>query len=548
MRTYGKITRDGDNWVMENVPPHVCIRLKALFRKIPTQQPPPFTVEVSGPNAVDLIWFIGRYPMEMSLRDQANLHHIAGSHNQELDEIESMLSQDIAPRQYEINGQLRDYQSKGVHMYLVKNRLLIGDSVGLGKTLIAIGSFTDKSNLPALVVCQAHLPPQWMGMMVQFLGLKAHIIKKGTPYPLPPADVYLSSYHKLSGWTDIFRAGKFKSAVFDECQELRKSDSQKYQASQVLSENVQRCLGLSATPVYNYGDEIYNILDVINPGCLGGQEAFLREWGSGWEGKMVKNPKALGTFLRDEQLFLRRTKRDVGRELDPVNRIVERVEHHHEDEKNIMKLAESLAQRVVSGEFTERGMAARELDMMVRMATGVGKARSVAAYVRMLLEDGEKILLVGWHRDCYQIWNSELRDFSPVMYTGSESPTQKEKSKHEFINGDAQLMIMSLRSGVGLDGLQKVCSTVVFGELDWSPQVHEQVIGRLDRDGQTEPVTALYLVSNWGSDPLIVDLLGIKEEQSQGILDPLSGAASQHTDRSRIKELAERFLKKGKKK
>jgi hypothetical protein len=69
---------------------------------------------------------------------------------------------------------------------------------------------------------------------------------------------------------------------------------------------------------------------------------------------------------------------------------------------------------------------------------------------------------------------------------------------------------MSLRSGAGLDGLQKRCSTMVFGELDWSPGVHHQCIGRLDREGQEQPVTAMFLVCDDGSDPPMMEVLGLK--------------------------------------
>ena len=84
--------------------------------------------------------------------------------------------------------------------------------------------------------------------------------------------------------------------------------------------------------------------------------------------------------------------------------------------------------------------------------------------------------------------------------------------------------------------------TVVFGELDWSPKVHDQVIGRLDRPGQTKPVTAYFLHADGGSDPLVVAMLGLKASQSKGIVDPLSGAEVVHSDESRIRLLAERYL------
>lgn len=51
----------------------------------------------------------------------------------------------------------------------------------------------------------------------------------------------------------------------------------------------------------------------------------------------------------------------------------------------------------------------------------------------------------------------------------------------------------------------------MFGELDWSPGVHDQCIGRLDRDGQIKQISAYYLLADSGSDPIISDVLGIKK-------------------------------------
>jgi len=131
------------------------------------------------------------------------------------------------------------------------------------------------------------------------------------------------------------------------------------------------------------------------------------------------------------------------------------------------------------------------------------------------------------------------------MYTGSESIKQKEESKIKFLNGETNLFIISLRSGIGLDGLQKRCRMVVVGELDWSPEVHHQLISRADRDGQEEQVTAIFLTTDCGSDPLIIDMLGLKASQSHGILNPFaSGIQEQYTDESRIKLLAKKYLDK----
>ena len=172
----------------------------------------------------------------------------------------------------------------------------------------------------------------------------------------------------------------------------------------------------------------------------------------------------------------------------------------------------------------------------------MSKAKHVAGFVRMILESGEPVLLAGWHRDVYDIWLEELSSYKPVMYTGSESPTKKERAKQAFINGETNLMIISLRSGIGLDGLQHRCATAVFGELDWSPEVHHQLIGRLHREGQARSVMAVFLYCDYGSDPPMTSLLGLKASQAQGIVDPHLGVQKRYMDESRLKNMARDFL------
>lgn len=64
----------------------------------------------------------------------------------------------------------------------------------------------------------------------------------------------------------------------------------------------------------------------------------------------------------------------------------------------------------------------------------------------------------------------------------------------------------------------------------------------MDRPGQSKPVTAIILHADGGADPLVVSMLGLKASQSKGLVDPLSGAETIHSDESRIRVLAERFL------
>jgi len=129
------------------------------------------------------------------------------------------------------------------------------------------------------------------------------------------------------------------------------------------------------------------------------------------------------------------------------------------------------------------------------------------------------------------------------MYTGTESPREKQRAKEAFVSGESQLLIMSLRAGAGLDGLQHVCQTVVFGELDWSPGVHEQCIGRVYRDEQGNPVMVYFLISEVGSDPIVSDVLGVKREQIEGVRNPGENLVErQDIGENQLRALAKRFL------
>ncbi|RRJ54855.1 ATP-dependent helicase [Paenibacillus oralis] len=548
-KTFGSLALVNSQWKLSDIMPHVAIRLKQLFPRIPKWQTGTYTFPNDTNHCADLSWFLSRYPMKMSEEDLTLLESRRVRYERELAIMEEILRPDYepSPRNGLREGQeLRHYQYQAIDLALARKSLLLGDDLGLGKTYEAAGMLLDPRTLPAAVVVQTHLQGQWKEKIEKFTTLKVHKIKGTRPYDLPPADIYLFKYSQLLGWIDTFGDGFFKAVVYDEIQELRTgTKSGKGEAAKKLSDASQYRLGLSATPIYNFGIEIWNIMQYLDDGILGSFDEFIREWCI--NDKQVRDPVALGAFLREQNILLRRTKKDVGQQLPPINTIIEYVESDKATLKSVEDLARQLAIKTTIGSFMERGRAGRELDLLMRHATGVSKAMGVAQYAKILLEADIPILLAGWHRDVYDIWLRELADYRPAMYTGSESEKQKAESVRRFLAGETNVFIISLRSGAGLDGLQHRCSTILFGELDWSPKVHEQLVGRLDREGQMEQITAIYLNVDEGSDPPMVELLGLKSTQASGIVDPGCQFEPKHSDKTRIQALAEQYLSKKKK-
>lgn len=388
---------------------------------------------------------------------------------------------------------------------------------------------TDPAALPALIVAPTHLVDQWANEELPkfFPWLKLHIIRQGTPYdvsmvrkrPGPEPDVLLVNYAKLAGWGDRL-AGKIRTVIFDEAHELRTGgETGKYIAATMIARRALYRIGCTASPVFNYADEIHNVVSVLSAEALGTAEEFSSAWG----GKRIPNPRALGTYLRESGIMLRRDRKDVGRELPPLLPVVQPVETDHERlERLLQDGIVAMAAKVLAADTdqNERFSLSGQLDMKLRHATGVAKAPYVAQFVKLLLEREEKVVLAGHHHDVYEMWRHLLAEYNPVEYTGRQSRKQKRESKDRFINGDSRVFIMALRSGAGLNGLQEVCSTIVLGELDWSPAQHKQVIGRLRRDGQKHPVAAFYLLSDGGADPPMAQLIDLKRRIADPINDP----------------------------
>lgn len=605
MKTFGTLSLDRKKrqWVIE-CEPHVSIRLKRCFAKLAKNSHGSHRISDTVENAADLEWFLDRYPVVLNVADLQHLRARAAEFNERKDLVDGLLSNRVPLPPFDLAVPAREYQKTAAAMLLAGRSLLLADDVGLGKTASAICTFTDPRTLPALVVTLTHLPRQWEAEIRRFCpALRVHVIQQAAPYDVtvgpngkacagahrfvadtlaqggarcsrcamsredayhftgatrPAPDVLIVNYHKLSKWAEPL-AGRVKSVVFDECQELRSGRGAKpardIPAKYLAAEHIARAadfrLGLSATPIFNYGGEFFSVFSVLRPNELGEWGEFRDEWcRGGYDKPAIKDPKAFGAYAREGGLMLRRTRADVGRELPALSKVPHHVASDAEALDKVSASCAELARTILrqqgDGARGDAMRASAEFSNELRQATGIAKAPYVAEFVRLLVESGEKVVLFGWHRAVYDIWLDKLKDLNPALYTGSESAAAKAAARARFLetgpNG-ASILIMSLRAGAGLDGLQFACRTVVFGELDWSPAVHVQCLGRVHRDGQPDPVVGYFLIAEDGVDPIIADVLQVKKAQLEEAIDPDAELVEQlEVDPNHVRKLAAAYL------
>lgn len=468
----------------------------------------------------DVNWLMMRYPLEIAPRDrelwknalaQAREHVLLRMNAEKLPRRST-------PPEGTFEGELREFQKEGLSFLLANPRTLLADEMGLGKTVQALACLAAAKEFPALIVVPPHLLRNWQTEITRFLRLEGKparvcVLTGLKPYQPPEADVYIIHYLLLRGWKQALPQMGFKAVVFDEIQELRHGGTEKYSAASLLAEECERVIGLSGTPIYNKGSEIWNVVNILDYHCLGDWESFTRAWCDGYGNHLVRNPALLGEHLRREGLILRRTKEEVLAELPPKRRLVQEIDSDDKVYRELMRpvmdqLGSLLA---LHPDARERALLEEQVGRGERQATGVAKAPFVAAFVRALEDSGEKVLLFAHHHAVMDIYRKELAAYRPVFITGRESTTQKEEAVARFMEGKTNLCVISLRAASGLN-LQRA-SCVVFGELDWSPAVHSQAEDRAHRMGQKDSILCYYLVAPQGSDRDMQDALGLKVSQ-----------------------------------
>lgn len=563
MTERGTLSYEDGRWVIE-CEPWVMMAAKRALPSISRAAYRTASVKDTQHVCRDLDWLISRHPLKMTERDEKYLKRRSEDHRRR----EEHLSWIVSDPEYSppsIDGMAippRPYQVQAAEVAWTNGwGVLVGDDLGLGKTATSLTMLTKAGMLPACVVVQAHLQSQWIGEIKAFLPqLRVHRISKRAVYRLPggdvsglfeaPPDVLVITYAKLDSWAAEI-AERCRTVIYDEVQEMRRGGSTgKYSAGRVLAASTLSRIGLSATPIYNYGVEWHNIFEVLQPGLLGSRSEFARTWcGTDMlhDKARISEPDAFGRWLRSQGLMVARTRADVGREIPPVQSVPHVIDSSMSVFDKASGGAEELAKiilRQTDASRVDRFSAAGVFDSRMRQATGLAKAPYVAAFVRMLVETGRRVLLAGWHHAVYEVWLSALEGIDVAMYTGRQSAAAKDAAKHRFVSGSARVMILSLRSGAGLEGLQDVCSVLVFGELDWAWGAMLQTVGRLHRDG-SDGVTVYFPHSEHGTDPAMVEALGVKRGQLEGVMDPgrrdADAAAGPSGDH--VAALAEQYLK-----
>lgn len=150
----------------------------------------------------------------------------------------------------------------------------------------------------------------------------------------------------------------FRTVSLMKYRNWRHGGTEKYSAASLLAEECERVIGLSGTPIYNKGSEIWNVVNILDFHCLGDWESFTRAWCDGYGNHLVRDPALLGDHLLPRRIDSRRTKQEVLTELPPKRRLVQEIDADDKVYRELMRpVIEMLGSlRALHPEARERAM------------------------------------------------------------------------------------------------------------------------------------------------------------------------------------------------
>ena len=419
-----------------------------------------------------------------------------------------------------------DYQMRTALRVIgaLRGRALLSDEVGLGKTIeagLVLKEWLMRGMVKRfLILTVPSLVDQWE----EELNDKFNLTVATTNQAVARSDAnrfwrdnfgIVASLHTLKqpGHLAIARDVHWDLVIVDEAHYLRNRESQAWQAVNVLPR--QFLLLLTATPVQNSLEELYNLVTLLQPGQLPTPKEFRARFFDPRKPRQPREPEELRRLLG--QVMIRNTRANSGVDLPP--RRAETVLFEPTPAEREFWQAWESALRI---ELTK--LPASQASLWGRLL--LQAAGSSPAAWRGALEKfpnaaaaaqwrGEAVLDASWRRKVELLTPLTRGEGGLVLFTqfldtqaalaealraagvevfvvnGSTPPVQRQPLTEEFRKrGGALLLTHSGTEGRNL----QFCHRLVNFDLPWNPMEIEQRIGRLHRLGQQQPVRIYNLV------------------------------------------------------
>lgn len=443
-----------------------------------------------------------------------------------------------------LRHKLLPYQREGMLHLAFGERALLADDMGLGKTIQAIAAcelLRRRRNIArVLIVCPASLKGEWQEQIARFAGTETLLVngtraQRLAQYAQPAFFMVVNYEQVLTDAADINRIMRPDVVVLDEAQRIKNWHTKT--AHSVKSLRSPYAFVLTGTPLENRIDEVYSIVQYLDPGLLGPLFRFNRDFYELDERGRPINYKNLDELMRRLQpVMLRRRKRDVETELPGrtvTNYLVPMAEEQrlrYEDyQVRAARLIHAGQHRPLTQEEFQRLQMLLAcmrmicdtpyiLDDTCRISPKLEELERVLA--ELAAEPDRKVIIFSeWERMLFLVRElAQEMGLEFAWHTGSVPQERRRAEITRFKNDSGCRLFLSTDSGsVGLN--LQCASAIINLDLPWNPAKLEQRIARAWRKNQMRTVDVINLVTEQSIEHTMLHLLAQKQALAEGVLD-----------------------------
>jgi hypothetical protein len=426
---------------------------------------------------------------------------------------------------------------------------VLADDMGLGKTVQAIAMLLSEREQygadafgPTLVVCPMGIARQWVKELTRFApSLRVHL-HHGSERPSGAAlleavrasDVVVTSYDIASRDVDGLALVEWDRLILDEAQDVKNPATARARALRRLS--ARRRLAMTGTPIENRLQELWAIMDVVNPGLLGSRAGFERMFARPIE--EGDDELALERLRAMVQPFILRRPKDapeVEMELPPITVVKDYCRLTVEQASLYQATVDRWMSRIEQHDqgFARRGAVLAMLSQLKQVCnhpemvveTGQpldGRSGKLERLVELLeqVPAGDKALVFTQYPSFDRLVShlAERLGRRIGFFHGRLNAQHREELVDAFSTEDGpEILVISIRAGGR--GLNLPAANHVFHfDRWWNPAVEQQATDRAHRFGQHKSVFVHSLICRATLEERIDALLDSKRELAEKVI------------------------------
>ena len=489
-----------------------------------------------------------------------------------------------------------DYQMRAAQIMLrrFRGRGMFCDEVGLGKTIeagLVIKEYLSRNIVQRLmVVTPASLVEQWREELAVKFGLTGFVTTADVDFRVAGSEAWEKFPLLIASLATARRAEHrarlvqipFDLVVLDEAHHLKNRNS----ASWKFVNELQRkyIVLLTATPVENNLDELYNLITLLKPGQLKTPREFRKQFVVSGDPRLPKNRGQLRELLGD--VMVRHPRSQVNINLPPRQANTVRLNLSNEEaefykavsdcvrgllaplnqsapEENpvekesairqtdrfaLLTLQREIGSSPKAAEATLRSLGARitneesrrQLITLAERSTQIrswAKAEALEKLLKTILRDPtEKVIIFTHFRRTLEKLAELLRrmDVDFVQYHGEMDMPSKNQAIADF-ESRASILLSTEAAGEGRN--LQFCRTMINFDIPWNPMRIEQRVGRIHRIGQTRDVRIYNLSARGTVEDYLLEILDQKLNMFELVIGEMDMILGQIEDERDFEDL-----------